>query len=95
MIPGDRVRLTHAYGSLATGSEGVIESFYRNESGENVIVHFEDADEMIPWTELEVVEAAARPRDPSPFDWLIGRRYASHVTLREADSDPPLQGATD
>ena len=70
MIPGDRVRLTHGYGSLALGSEGVIKDFYRNEKGENVIVHFDEADQMIPWTELEVVEWAAPHRGTSPFLWL-------------------------
>ena len=86
MIPGDRVRLTHAYGSITVGTEGVIQGFYRNESGENVIVHFAETDEMIPWTELEVVESAA-PRPGSPFDWLNGPPRASHQSLPDADSD--------
>lgn len=78
MIPGDRVRLAHAYGSLTVGSEGVIQGFYRNESGENVIVHFDEADEMIPWTELEVVEWAAPHRSTSPFAWLSEPPQPSH-----------------
>ena len=70
MIPGDLVRLTHAYGSLAKGSEGVIEGFYRNASGENVIVHFDGADEMVPLAELEIVKSSAPRPGTSPFERL-------------------------
>ena len=69
MVLGDRVRLRSNYGKLRAGSEGAIAGFYRNESGENVIVHFDEADEMVPRAELEVVEAGSPPRDSS-FDWL-------------------------
>ena len=69
MIPGDRVRLKSDYGKLRAGAEGVISGFHQNASGENVIVHFDQVDEMVPGDELEVVESLAPPRNPS-LDWL-------------------------
>jgi hypothetical protein len=69
MVPGDRVRLRSNYGKLHAGSEGAISGFYRNEGGENVIVHFDEADEMVPRAELDVVESVSPPRHSS-FDRL-------------------------
>jgi hypothetical protein len=63
MIPGDLVRLKHNYGKVREGARGVIVGFYRNEGGENVVVRFDEGDEMVPWVELEVVENFDRLRD--------------------------------
>ena len=65
MIRGNRVRLNQNYGHLRAGSIGVIKSFVRDESGENVIVQFDEGDEMLPWIELELIESAA-PIEPEP-----------------------------